>query len=340
MYREDGGNTGAAYLSDLERLGGELKTEVAAYRGVLANVQEGDFANAARAAGRKAFDHTLVWIERMNQVGENAMRLAVYRSAIEVGKTRNTAAHLAKNATVNFNRKGELGAQANAAYLFFNANVQGTAALAHALTQSEHKWQANALAASMVGLGYFLALAAGGDDDEYEKTSESERSRNVLIRAGEGFVKIPIPFGYGFFWNLGRGLADAQRSGEVGRLWWHVASSFVEEFTPFGATAAGNHPDSEQAFLYALPTVAQIIGAPIANRSSMGTPLMPDNKFKPHQPDRERMNRATRGTMADTLAGALAAAGMDVSPETVKHFGRTFTGGAGRFQWRSSMARA
>lgn len=332
MYREDGGNTGAAYLTDLERLGKEIQTEYAAYRGVTANLKDGDYKNAARAAGRKVFDKSLVWIERLNQAGENAMRLAVYQAMIESGRTRNEAASAAKNATVNFNRKGELGQQANALWLFFNAGVQGTAAIAHAHAKGKHRKQAWAFSSTLMGLGYLLSLAAAGDDeDKYEKTSEYERSRNLLIKTGDGFVKIPLPYGYGFFWNMGRGMADAQRTGELGKMPWHVAASFVEEFTPFGATVAGKEPSLEQAFLYAMPTVGQIAGAPIMNRSGMGGDLMPDSKFDPHQPDREKMSRATRGTMADDVAGALESAGLDVSPETVKHLARTFTGGAGSF---------
>lgn len=332
MYREDGGNTGAAYLTDLERLGKEIQTEYAAYRGVTANLKDGDYKNAARAAGRKVFDKSLVWIERLNQAGENAMRLAVYQAMIESGRTRNEAASAAKNATVNFNRKGELGQQANALWLFFNAGVQGTSAIAHAHAKGKHRKQAWAFSSTLMGLGYLLSLAAAGDDeDKYEKTSEYERSRNLLIKAGDGYEKVPLPYGYGFFWNMGRGMADAQRTGELGKMPWQVASSFVEEFTPFGATVAGKEPSLEQAFLYAMPTVGQIAGAPILNRSGMGGDLMPDSKFDPHQPDREKMFRATRGTMADDVAGALEAAGLDVSPETVKHLARTFTGGAGSF---------
>jgi hypothetical protein len=35
------------------------------------------------------------------------MRLAAYEAMLQSGKTRAQAANLAKNATVNFNRKGE-----------------------------------------------------------------------------------------------------------------------------------------------------------------------------------------------------------------------------------------
>jgi hypothetical protein len=76
-------------------------------------------------------------------------------------------------------------------YLFFNASVQGTAALAEGLT-GKHKYQAWNLAGGMMSLGYLLIQAAmsGADDGEdYEKLSEytrmgrSRTSRRFRLRA-------------------------------------------------------------------------------------------------------------------------------------------------------------
>ena len=333
MYREDGGNTGAAYLSDLERLGDEISTEYAAYKGVLANLKAGDVKSAARAAGRKAFDKTLVWVERINQAGENAMRLSIYKAMIESGKSRAEAASLAKNATVNFNRNGEVGRQMNALWLFYNAGVQGTAAIAHANLKGRHKWQARAVSAGILGLGYTMAVAlgAGDDEDDYDKLSDYTKARNVVIKTGDGWLKIPVPYGYGFFWNVGRAIADAERKGEWGKAPWHVASSFIEEFTPFGAAFAGDDLTLEQVTLGALPTLAQIPASVGMNRTTMGGPMYPESAFDKYQPDNEKMWRATKGTIPDMIAQALDQGGIEVSPETIKYLTRTFTGGAGQF---------
>jgi hypothetical protein len=331
-YRADGGNTGAAYLSDLERLGKEIKTEYASYKGVLENLKEKDGAGAARAAGRNLFNWTLKWIEHLNQAGENAMRLSIYRTAIESGKTRAEAASLAKNSTVNFNRKGELGAQANALYLFFNAGVQGTSALAHAHFKGKHKYQAWALSSGMIALGYLMASAfGGGDEDDYDRElSDYDKSRNLVIRAGDSWVKIPVPYGYGFFYNLGRHFADSDRKGEWDKMPWHLASDFVGEFTPFSGVVAGKEPDARQG-IYALPTAFQIPGAVAVNRTGMGSPIFPDSAFDPNRPDNLKMWRNTKGSLSDDMSQALAKAGLEVSPETLKYLGRTATGGSGAF---------
>lgn len=332
-YRRNGGNTGAAYLSDMERLGNEVASEYAAYQGVIANLKQGDMANAARAAGRKAYNATLKWIYNLNQAGENAMRLSAFKAMIDSGMNVNDAAKAAKNITVNFNRKGELGVEANAAYLFFNASVQGTAATLHALVKGKNKYQAWALASGLTTLGYLAAASlGGGGEDDYDKIDDYTKERNAVIKYGDGYLKLPIPYGYGFFWNIGRSMADAQRKDELHTMPWHIAASAIEELTPFGSIVVGSDGEfkSDQVLGGALPTVAQI-PYQISNNKQLfsGGELMPDSPFDQSQPDREKMWRGTKGTMYDQVSGWLAGAGMDVSPETLKFMTRTATGGAG-----------
>ena len=332
-YRRNGGNTGAAYLSDMERLGNEVASEYAAYQGVIANLKQGDMANAARAAGRKAYNATLKWIYNLNQAGENAMRLSAFKAMIDSGMNVNDASKAAKNITVNFNRKGELGVEANAAYLFFNASVQGTAATLHALVKGKNKYQAWALASGLTTLGYLAAASlGGGGEDDYDKIDDYTKERNAVIKYGDGYLKLPIPYGYGFFWNIGRSMADAQRKDELHTMPWHIAASAIEELTPFGSIVVGSDGEfkSDQVLGGALPTVAQI-PYQISNNKQLfsGGELMPDSPFDQSQPDREKMWRGTKGTMYDQVSGWLAGAGMDVSPETLKFMTRTATGGAG-----------
>lgn len=334
-YREDGGNTGAAYLDDLERIGTNVQQEYAKLQGILKNVHDRNFRGAASAAVGKTLKPFLGWIEKLNQASENAMRLAIYQAMREAGLGRVRAASAAKNTTVNFNRKGEMGQAVNAWWLFFNASVQGTAAIAHAHFKGEHKGQAWALSSTLVGIGYLASLAAasGGDDDEdkYEKLSDYERSRNLIIRTGDGFAKIPVPYGYGFMWNLGRTMADAQRTGKIDKAPWHLASNFAEEFTPFGSMVAGAQADSKQAVMFMGPTAWQAFAVPAFNLTSFGTPLYPEKSFQTAEFARDQMWRNTKGSWADELAGLLEKAGLDVSPETLKHLWRTGTGGAGTF---------
>jgi hypothetical protein len=331
MYRENGGNTGAAYLSDLERLGADLLTQYATYRGVTANLAEGNLRIAARAAGRKAFSVTLRPIELINMAGENAMRLAVFKTSIERGESPAAAASLAKNVTVNFNRKGEWGSNLNASFLFFNAAVQGTASVVKPLFKGEHKYQGRALAAGLASLGFIMAAFMGAEDEEeYEKLPDYVKGRNMVIKVGDQWATVAVPYGQGFFWNMGRIVADGQRTGDWSKSGWHLATSFITEMTPFGSAVAGDELRGENA-LYLLPTALQILGAPIVNQNSFGSEMMPVRGFDKHKPDTDLAWRSTEGTWPDILAKELFHVGIEISPETIKHLTRTFTGGAGTF---------
>jgi hypothetical protein len=61
-----------------------------------------------------------------NTTMENAIRLAAYKVGLDKGMSKEQAASLAKNLTVNFNKKGQISNQMGAWYAFFNAAVQGT----------------------------------------------------------------------------------------------------------------------------------------------------------------------------------------------------------------------
>lgn len=339
QYRADGGTTGAAYLSDLERIGADAEAAFLNYAGTVEAYRSGGPRKAARVAGTAALRVAVGWIEKLNQAGENAMRLAVYRTAVESGKSRAHAASLAKNATVNFNRRGEMGSTLGAMYLFFNPAVQGTAALAHALFKGAHRHQAQAITAGLVTLGYHLAAGmGGGPEDEWEKLPEFQRERNIHIWTGDGWARLPIPYGYGWFMTLGRQLHELERGEDKSKVALRLASSFVSEFSVWGPAA--DDEGDEKNVMFLLPTLAQIAMAPVLNRTSLGGPIYPESPYDEGRPDNLKMWRATQGTVfADMAQGLNAVTGgsavekgwADVSPETLKFLWTTATGGAGKF---------
>jgi len=77
----------------------------------------------------------LNFIERTNLAVDNAIRLATFVEARRAGWDVEKAAFLAKELTVNFNRRGEAGAQMNALYPFFNSAVQGSVRTVKALSR-------------------------------------------------------------------------------------------------------------------------------------------------------------------------------------------------------------
>ena len=78
----------------------------------------------------------LNFIENMNAAVENGIRVASYRAARMNGISIDKSISLAKNLTVNFNRKGEWGSGINAFYIFYNASVQGSVRIAQSAYRS------------------------------------------------------------------------------------------------------------------------------------------------------------------------------------------------------------
>jgi len=146
----------------------------------------------------------------------------------------------------------------------------------------------------------------------------------------DSYVKIPIPYGYGFFFNTGRVIADAQRKGEFGKAPFRMAVNAIEELTPFGNLVNSDEINSEQVVGGVAPTALQIPYQMSTNTSLFtGKEIRPVSPFDNSQPEREQMFRNTKGTVYDDMAGLLSNAGFDVSPENIKFLTRTLTGGAG-----------
>lgn len=355
-YRAAGGSTGAAYLSDIERIKGDVMDAYNEYAGGIntyrrvydAEIAAGRSSKyAAMKASAKAgkaiagripiVGHMLRLIEHVNAVTENALRLATYMTLKENGYSTAKAAQAAKMSTVNFNRKGELTNQASALWLFFNPNVQGTQRMFNVLTQGKHKHQAQALVGSMVVGAYLMSqmFRAGDDDDKWKNTPAYVRDRNIVIPAGSKQVTIPVPYGYGFFWAMGNAMSDLQNGAPKGKIASRLADSFFDNFSPMGDPMQ----QGEVTLLQIMPTVVKMLTGPEMNKDSFGRDLMP-KKTNDAQPDSQVMYRNTKATayakiaekMNEYTGGNKYHAGLvDVSPETLKYWVNSLTGGAGKF---------
>jgi hypothetical protein len=191
------------------------------------------------------------WLSDFNLTMENAVRLAAYKVALEQGMSKQQAASLAKNLTVNFNRRGQIGQQAGALYAFFNASMQGTARIAETLTKMEggdvKTLRMTRAGMAIVGGGVLLGVmqavmlaAAGFDDDE---PPEFVRERNLIIpltpvSGKKNYITIPMPLGFHVFPNIGRVLAEVAMNGGkgAGKRVFGLIGTIVEAFNPMGGT--------------------------------------------------------------------------------------------------------
>lgn len=336
-YREFTNEGGRVYFNNVEDLAG-LKGRIEKEFARAAARQSGPKMNMLTA--QRGFNAVRDFVEAANSGVENAVRLAAYKNAREAGATKAQAASIAKNLTVNFNRRGQMGPAINAAYLFFNASMQGTARILSAMKSPRVR---KILAGVVVG-GFLTellnAFMSGTDDDGesyYDKISDFDKSRNIILMipgtAGE-HIKIPMPYGYNVFANAGRTLAEVYRRG--GDRWQESASNFVssvaDAFNPIGGT---------DSILKAIaPTIIDPIVDLEQNSDYSGRPIMPEqNPFEPPAPDAQRyfgsvgphwraitdwLTKATGGS--DVEPGAI-----DVSPETLEHLSGVVFGAAGSF---------
>ena len=178
-------------------------------------------------------------IDFANPAAENSTRLAAYVIARKQGMSKQKAAALGKDLTINFNQSGTWSPFLNSFYLFFNASVQGTARLAKAMTSprkvkdpktgkmTEVKFdkfnpltwnRAQQAAGLIITLGGLTAMGnrALSDEDEdgisyYDKIPDYEKERNIIIMnplTGKDYFKIPLPYGYNIFYNIGNSIQD------------------------------------------------------------------------------------------------------------------------------------
>ena len=249
-FQEEGGQTG--FRDQFSR----SQERAEALQKELNMIKEGKLKSAGRAA--------LNWLSDYNDSMENAVRLSAYKAALDKGIGKEEAASIAKNLTVNFNRKGQIAVQAGALYAFFNAAMQGTTRLIQTLRGPAGK----KIIAGGLLLGAMQAslLAAAGFDDE--EPPEFVRERNLILPIGGGkYLAFPMPLGYHVIPSTSRILTEWALSGfknTPDRI-ASLTGMYLEAFNPIG-----NAGWSAQTLA---PTFADPIVALTENRDWTGKPI-------------------------------------------------------------------
>ncbi|WP_203234341.1 LPD38 domain-containing protein [Burkholderia mayonis] len=344
-YRMQGGKTGASRMSDLEEQGKSLTRMYEDAYGARGYLKDGEGLKAAKVAGRKIVGGMAHVVEVANQATENALRLSLYMTLREQGETPGRAAQAAKSVTVDFDRKGTLTPALGAVYLFLNPAIQGTANAMRALASGEHRGQALAALGMLAALGFF-AGASGIDDDKDRWLGEGwdTRTKHFIFRVGDHTLRVPLSQEFAPAYAFGVALAEATRGEGAMKSAVRMVSSFVDAYFPLNGAY---NPDSDNhaldAFMAATPTIIKPIAETSVNRNTFGSQIVPETPATKAQPDNLKMFRGTKGSVYDTLAQQIAAAGeltgarrfendlTKISPETLKYVWRTYTGGLGQF---------
>jgi N12 class adenine-specific DNA methylase len=325
-YLDHGGKVDAYGLGDFDRTGKRIETLLKDASPTKAR----RLLIAAKKAGAA--------IDRVNGATETATRLAAYAEARKAGLTPERAASLAKNLTVNFNRKGEVGTAVNALYLFANASLQGNVRFAAAMLKTRRGRQVGA-GILLAGLAYgLLAPELFGEDEEGRNVCDTipdpvKGTNLVLPAGGTAYAKVPLPYGFNSLFSAGRLLGETVTARKA-------PAAAAADLLVAGA-AAFNPLGQEGSFLQTLaPTALDPFVQVAENKDWAGQPIVPGQPaFGPRKPDSElamrdtsAFSRAVARWLNDVTGGDEVAPGaVDVSPATLDHWMGWAGGGTGRF---------
>ena len=310
----------------------------------LAELETTDASNPKKMldTSKKAIAKGFQYLENLNDAVEGATRLAVFESFREKGLSEERAAMLAKDMTVNFNRKGEWGPYMNAAYMFFNAATQGTATLFQAMTHKNV--QKVALGIVLAGALQELLLRAVMPEDEYgtsdyDKIEDYILEKNLIVpNPAGGYFKIPLPLGYNVFHNAGRHLAKMASGNEKPmQAAAGIVSSVASAFNPFGSNGS--------LVTMLTPSVGKPVVETITNTDFTGENIHPEGMpglqapasqmFFPSSSNlgqgiAEGLSRITGGD------GAYNPGAVEIHPDDLDHITGSYLGGLGRFLSRAN----
>lgn len=276
-------------------------------------------------------------IDDMNEAVENSTRLTVYIHLRRNGFTQARAAAIAKDLTVNFNRKGDWSPALNSLYLFFNAATQGTFRMARAVATSG---KVRAVVAGIVVLGMgldWLNWFAGGDDDEgrsyWDAVPDYVKQRNIVLMlpwSDGAYVTIPLAYGYNFPFVAGQNIMATIR-GAKSPLAASGATALagMEAFNPLGVS-----PSMAQ---FIAPTFADPLVQVASNENWYGGRIYPE-KYGSRKPDSENYfanvspaAKLVAQVLNSWTGGNPGRSGFaDVNPEVIEHYVEFVGGGAGR----------
>lgn len=211
QFMMNGGETGYANIRDIEQHKNDIRRELKKSNG--------------KIPVKKAWDLLGERFDEYNRAVENCARFAAFMTSREMGRSIDRAIYDAKEISVNFNKKGSgakfydstgqtkagnasalVSGLGRSGYVFWNAAIQGTANFGRQMKR--HPSKAFTGIAAMFLLGAIVAYLGGDDDDDDDKNAyynlpEYVRRSNILFKAGNSWVSIPLPVEYRAVYGMG-----------------------------------------------------------------------------------------------------------------------------------------
>ena len=343
-FVDNGGKNATNQMSDLQ-------DSMNSIRSVLNDISNDGLSKKFGAMKNKFTQSGLIkFLDDWNTAVENGVRVSLYKQLVERGYSTKRAAQAARNITVNFAKGGEERALLNAWFLFYNASLQGTMALANAAVRSP---KVRKLWLGLLVYGFMQDMILGsmsGDEDEdgksdYDEIGDYELEHNFILPtfglADEKYIAIPLSYGLNMAVNTGRSVSRLARgeytpSQAVGS----IAGTVLETLNPLGSGI-----DDYENIL--APTVADPFLSVAINKDYKGAPIYKEGSpFGLAKPD-SQMYWNNTGPIPKFIAdqvnkltgGSRVTPGyVDMSPDVLEFWFNYLTGATGAFVKRSIEA--
>jgi len=264
---------------------------------------------------------------------ENAARLATYIASRNAGLSRERAAAVAKNVTVNFHKRGEKSGWLNSIYWLFSASAQSIYRTTSGIARSNRLKIAAGLLVSSSSMLSMYNLSR--NPEAVMAIPEHMKATGVIFIGNEGDITYRrLPMAY--FWNTFKYAGDVAAQVGLGymspadgakQLWIESLSSI----NPLG------YSEDEKAFLEnMIPTIARTPLQVSYNRTWYGGMIYPESEFGWKNKDSETYWDETEPNIkafTEWLSEATGAeskkneGAIEISPAAMEYVMKTYLGG-------------
>ena len=341
-FRKNGGMTGYVEVMGYDRYKNEIERIVKKSEG--RNLKVGDFFHAIGS-----------YIERFNSVIENCSRYTVYKTAKQTGMSELKAIEAAKEASVNFNRRGsgQMGAVwAQNAYFFFNASMQGTENFVSAANKNRARaamalgfWVAFGYTMRMIG-----AALSGDDDDSYDNLPDYVRQNNIVLYVpgtGNKYIMLPLPVELRAIFGLGDMLGQASLGQYKGRDFAGDLALKLTDLLPKSVEFPDRKRNDDESVVESVAknlspdAIRPLLDAYWFNENYFGKRVTGRNAYNRHVPEWQKVSYGTSKTiinasrmMNELTGGDYATKGwsdsMLTNPSALEYLFEQYLGGVGK----------
>lgn len=290
QFMMNGGETGYANIRDIEQHKNDIRRGLKKSNG--------------KIPVKKAWELLGERFDEYNRAIENCARFAAFMTSREMGRSIDRAIYDAKEISVNFNKKGSgakfydstgqtkagnasalVSGLGRSGYVFWNAAIQGTANFGRQMKR--HPAKAFTGIAAMFLLGAIVAYLGGDDDDDDDKNAyynlpEYVRRSNILFRAGNSWVSIPLPVEYRAVYGMGELMISVLNGKEhlTGEEIAEAITGQVTQILPIDFLEGGGGLNAFVPSAY-----KPLWEAYVAEKSWTGMPLYKDTPYNKDMPE-------------------------------------------------------